>query len=91
MLQPAALDLPVVRNDNIGLIPFSFSFLLLPFYFLLFEGGFEVIDDFLGEDVEISNIPPDPGSPIDPNSLAYVSHFRNSENVINMPAEQPGG
>jgi len=57
----------------------------------LFEGGFEVIDDFLGEDVEISNIPPDPGSPIDPNSLAYVSHFRNSENVINMPAEQPGG
>jgi hypothetical protein len=26
----------------------------------LFEGGFEVFDDFLGEDVEISNITPDP-------------------------------
>jgi len=26
----------------------------------LFEGGFEVVDDFLGEDVKISNITPDP-------------------------------
>ncbi len=26
----------------------------------LFEGGFGVVDDFLGEDVEISNITPDP-------------------------------
>ncbi len=34
-------------------------FCLLPFYFLLNVGGFEVIDDFLGEDVEISNITPD--------------------------------
>jgi hypothetical protein len=32
----------------------------LPFYFLLSVGGFEVIDDFLGEDVEISNITPAP-------------------------------
>jgi hypothetical protein len=26
----------------------------------LFEGGFEVIDDFLGEDIKISNITPGP-------------------------------
>jgi len=26
----------------------------------LFEGGFEVVDDFLGEDIGISNITPDP-------------------------------
>jgi len=26
----------------------------------LFEGGFEVLDDFLSENVEISNITPDP-------------------------------
>jgi hypothetical protein len=25
----------------------------------LFKGGFEVVDDFLGEDVEISNITPE--------------------------------